>query len=367
VKRLASGFLALALTVMPAVAFAEGNNTDTTPTSGNTTEQPATTNPDQTQNNGQTPGQGTTTPDQKQNTGQTPEQGTQPGSDNQNDGQTPNQGNGTQTGGNEQNSGQNSGTSDQKEDVEIVVHPALIPDEEEDGVYELGFLEAELKDVKNAEGTWTVEVNGQKHEFKDTIVGELIPLGKGNHFTVNIEFTGTANGKQVTAKKTVEIDVPVFDVTYKLENGKHAITGTIKDRKEVEGDWMVLVGNEDVVVDEKDAEGVKGNTYTAQFENLEPGEYMGGVIFMGDVDGVFMVLYNEVKFEVTSDGQGKVTQPSDKNKSPVLNPEQGKKIMKETKKGGELPKTATTYPTGAVAGLALLVGGLALLKLRRTA
>ncbi|WP_212775136.1 LPXTG cell wall anchor domain-containing protein [Polycladomyces abyssicola] len=31
-----------------------------------------------------------------------------------------------------------------------------------------------------------------------------------------------------------------------------------------------------------------------------------------------------------------------------------------------MPKTATTYPTGTMAGLALLAVGLALLKVRRT-
>jgi hypothetical protein len=357
-KRIASGLLALALTVMPAAAFAdEGTGTTTTPGTTTGTEQSATTSPDQNQNNGQT---------------QNPEQGaTQPGSGDQKT-QTPNQDTTTQP-----NNGQNSGdqkpsTGEQKQEVEIVVDPKLIDMLEVEGEYGYALdLRAELKDVSQASGTWTVEVvGGLKNDFKEgKVLDKSISLGTGKHFTVNIQFTGTADGKEVSGKKTVEVNIPDFKVDYKATGGKHELSGKLENVKSAKGDWYFGVGYVDSenALDEKFYDGVEGLSLSHSFD-LKPGEYVGVVAFKGYVDGVYMVLYDMVEFEVKEDGKGEVKEPSDdKDKSPVVNPDEGEKILDEAKKGGKLPKTATAYPTGAVAGLALLAGGLALLKLRRTA
>ncbi|WP_124728530.1 hypothetical protein [Staphylospora marina] len=274
----------------------------------------------------------------------------------------------SQPGGNDQN----NGSSEQKEQVELVLDAALFPNEEV-GTYELALF-GHIKDAKKVDGTWTVETGGKKHQFKGAVLGgkedpAYISLGKGNRFTVTVSFSGTVDGKQVTGSKTLEVNVPVFKVDYEAVGGKHKLSGKIEGAKNVEGDWIIGVADPETyeeVVKTLEVTGSKNMAMSYEFELKKAGEYLGVVMFGGYVDGVFMILGDEIPFEVT--GKGGVKKPSEgKDHSPVLNPEEGKKQLDEAKKGGKLPKTATTHPTGAAAGLALLIGGLALLKLRRTA
>ncbi len=161
-----------------------------------------------------------------------------------------------------------------------------------------------------------------------------------------------------------------------LENGNIKVTAELKNAKEATGFWYIGVGpagdeNAEPVA-EKEAEDYNGTSFTAEFDisKFEAGKYEVFIMFAGVVDGeeAFFMDSMELDVEGTDDGGNEKPSVTPKpGKDPVkVDPEQGKEL-KDKVKGGKLPKTATTHPTGAAAGLALLIGGLALLKLRRTA
>lgn len=161
------------------------------------------------------------------------------------------------------------------------------------------------------------------------------------------------------------------------ENGNVKVVATIQNATAVKGYWFIAVGNDEVgLVDVKDSgdEEVEGNTFSAVFdiEMFPAGTYEAFVLFIGTVDGEELAFEDLVEFEVTEDDEGPGKEPKPQPKEPnkpkepakPITPELGKEKQEQIE-GGKLPKTATTYPVAVVAGLFLLIAGLALLKLRR--
>ncbi|MBA4495310.1 hypothetical protein ACFO25_00845 [Paenactinomyces guangxiensis] len=162
-------------------------------------------------------------------------------------------------------------------------------------------------------------------------------------------------------KEPSEDDFREINVDLKQEGNKVKVTAKLPG-KEAEGTWYIVAGGIESEVPEvtHKAEGVKGTTFTYEFDvnKLPAGENGLIVAFEGTIDGQncsYGVGY--VDFTVDED---KVQNPA----NPKPNPGKGKQDLDKIK-GGKLPKTATTYPTGALAGLLLLIVGVGMLKFRR--
>jgi LPXTG-motif cell wall-anchored protein len=285
--------------------------------------------------------------------------------------------------GNTTESGTAPRTESQAQQAEIVADWKLTPDEDE-GIFGI-MLNAELKDATNVDGTWTVKKEGTSYtdEFKGSrIENKFIVLGPGGQYTVNIQFAGIADGKEVMAEKTVNVIVPGLKANHEEKSGKHEIGGMIEYAKHAKGSWHIDVrypGDFKGFV-EVNVDNVEGLSFAHAFD-LKPGKYEGVVTFKGEVDGEHVFLSDWIHFEVKADGNGnggndnggnnggydngnngRTTPPSHQPSGQSGN---GKNNGGNSKQGGKLPKTATAYPAAATAGLALLAGGLVLLKLRR--
>jgi LPXTG-motif cell wall-anchored protein len=348
-KRFAAMFmvLALVLAVIPTTAFADNGSTGPTGTSASSGDQNNTTQPAQS---------GEQKPATQDQTG---DQTGQP-SQNDNTGKSDNQ---------------NGGKEQDKDAVQIDVQARVTPTVNDVNQFELEIM-ASLENAENVSGKWTAEVVGGNKVQKtgDVLDKVTLPLGNANHYTVNIEFTGQADGKDIDLKKTLEINIPNVNFSYKTEKGHYVFTATLEGANTAEGNWFMAYGDGDFeeIRDMVKKEDVKGTTFSHDFGQINPGKYWATVIFMGEVDGVFMVVGKDLGFEVKDSGQVVVTPPKGDGKggkggTVVLNPKKGNEIVNHAKKGGKLPKTATTYPVGTAAGLALLAGGLVMLRLRRAA
>jgi len=162
-----------------------------------------------------------------------------------------------------------------------------------------------------------------------------------------------------------------FDITVdskQVANGNVKITAKLEGAKEAEGTWYIGAGLEEAEnpAIEEAFEGVKGTTFTYELDinKLETGLNVVIVGFEGTVDGKncsFGVGFHEL--EVEEDDSMNPVPDKEQPKTPE-SPKQGKEAVKQIK-GGKLPKTATSYPTAAIAGLLLLAMGAMALRVRR--
>jgi LPXTG-motif cell wall-anchored protein len=133
---------------------------------------------------------------------------------------------------------------------------------------------------------------------------------------------------------------------------------------EAEGTWYLAAGSmeEDKPAVEKTFDQVKGNTFTHELNvnDLPTGEVLIVVGFEGKVDGKECILGLGQNLIEVEDGQAEPA--PEQPKAPT--PETGKKGVDQLK-GGKLPKTATQYPTGVLAGALLLAFGAMMLTFRR--
>jgi LPXTG-motif cell wall-anchored protein len=363
--------LALVLVLIPTAAFADGGSTGATGTTAGKNGNLANNNGNPASKNNTPASSGDTQPAQsgEKKPASQDKTGGQTGQPSQNDNTSKNDNTG-------KSDNQNSGKEQDKNAVQINVQAMVGPVNDQGNQFELYIPIALLENAENVSGKWTAEVVGGKKVEKtgDMLDDVTLPLGSASHYTVNIEFTGQADGKDIDVKKTLEINIPNVNFSYKTENGHYVFTATLEGANSANGDWFMAYGYGDV---EEIADMAKkhGNdtTFSHDFGQIKPGKYVATVIFMGEVDGVFMVVGKDLTFEVKDNGQVVVTPPKGDGKGKgkggtvVLNPKKGKDIVNHAKKGGKLPKTATTYPVGAAAGLVLLAGGLVMLRLRRTA
>lgn len=330
----ASTIVALALTVTPLAAFAEETNAETKPVTDPATSAPET----ELQPNITNEMQSGEKPAEEAGKGS----GSQPASTNpaEKDRQKP------------------------AREIEMAVDYMLIPYLIDDETFTNGlYVSARLVNGKKIKGTWTVEVvGGEKKTFKNKAkIESEIKLGDGKSYTVYITFT---DGKGLELKKSIELTVPFLGAEFKVENGKQVFKGTIGNGKQATGNWHFFVGNEEDLVAQKEQTNVKGTSVSQEF-NLKPGKYVGIVMFEGEVDGVDMVLGADLEIEVKANGQGSTKPVKDEQKPVVMDPEKAKEEIQQAQKGGKMPKTATSYPMGAAAGLALLASGAALMVRNR--
>lgn len=260
-----------------------------------------------------------------------------------------------------------SNPSEQAGKVEIDADLQVTVDDETEELIVL--LDAKLKGAKKANGTWTVYLDNKKlgdvKNSKTTLSYEL-PLEDLKPYNVKVEYKGTVDGKQVTG--STDVKVPAINLEYKAVNGKHQFNANIMNAEKVEeGVWWIGVGSGEELIAEHEA--VQNTlSFSHTFDKLKPGKYEVVVVFVGLVDGKETALGQYLEFEVKADGTATPKPPvkePGKPKPPVLNPEDAKKIVKETKPGGPMPKTATSYPVSVLAGMALLALGAVLVRFRR--
>jgi LPXTG-motif cell wall-anchored protein len=354
--------VALALAVTPVAAFAEDNGTNTESVQGEATTQDsqtttgAVTDPQKTVENQKQ----TTDTDQKGDQKQTaPKTGQQPADQNKQD-----------------RNGQPS-QDQQQQAVDIKIEEYyVVPLNTEDGNFTGLNVTAKLtsvKDKSSVKGKWTLSSDADKTTLKNKVkFDDAVLLSDAKDQVVKLTFEGQVDGQNVKVEKTLNVHVPTYKVSVQSVGGKQQLTGTISDAKEAKGNWHFVVGDQDDqnVIAEQDLNGVTGLTASHTFE-LKEGTYVVGVYFEGEVDGTPVILGfgMEQQLDVKGDGKQTVTPapaPKPEDKKPVINPEKAKQELSQAKEGGKLPKTATNYPIGTVAGAALLAGGLAMLRLRRT-
>jgi hypothetical protein len=226
------------------------------------------------------------------------------------------------------------------------------------------------KEVNEVNGTWTVFVDDQEYKKFENSKDKKIRVELPEEFnSVKVVFEGTIDGDVVKVHKKYAVTNADVEISHQEVNGKDEFTATIKGVEQAQGHWFLAYGDDQDMIDF--AEGDGGATFTHTFEDIKPGKYLVVAVFEGTInDGDYVVLGNTMEFEKKDNGSGEIKPPSDNNgdkqpKPPVLPPDDTHKQIEEGKKGGKLPKTATTYPAGALAGLMLLVVGFAALKLRR--
>lgn len=265
-------------------------------------------------------------------------------------------------------------------DVEVGLFPI---DDEQVALY----VYSAIQGVKEAKGTWTIQVNGEEvksYTNKGVEIKDFIIVNNQSKFTVHISFNGVGeNGKELKLHETVDVDFPDFNIDVKNNNGKTTVTGTVGSASDVLGDWEIYVyDEEDNVVAEANAKNHKGTSFTKTFD-LKPGFYFVEVYFEGEVDGTYFELIDFVELEVKGGTKPPVEQPqkpggdNGKTPEPPVQPAQPDQLdlpkspadsaKQPNGTGGVLPKTATTYPTYLLMGaLLLLVGSITLFKSRRS-
>ncbi|AUS10020.1 hypothetical protein C1X05_15065 [Laceyella sacchari] len=165
-------------------------------------------------------------------------------------------------------------------------------------------------------------------------------------------------------------DITIVDIK-DLGNNKVKIIAKLNG-KTAKGTWYIAAGSEDAEAPQIEAE-VKGNSvnfeYVLDITKLNAGENAIFVAFEGTIDGKacqFGLGYESLLVEEDGGKGDSTVKPNPDKPNTKPNPKQGKEGVKQIK-GGKLPKTATSYPVGAVAGLALLAGGAALMIRNRRA
>lgn len=201
------------------------------------------------------------------------------------------------------------------------------------------------------------------------VTADMITWDEGEYKAV-ARFVGTYNGEPVklrgTASYHLEFVLAEGDVQYACKNGKHVVKASLLSGEEVSGQWVIGIYDMEgyAVVDPKVS---KGNTqeksFTAEFDQLEPGTYFVGVTFGGKIDGKpGYFIDDQVEFEVKTDGACAFKPGNGKNdpQQPVK-PKEAKKVIDTIKNGGNLPKTATDHPKGMLyGGIITLIGLVAL-------
>ncbi|TCP69611.1 LPXTG cell wall anchor domain-containing protein [Baia soyae] len=249
-------------------------------------------------------------------------------------------------------------------------------------------IKAQLKGVKEAKGTWTLLVGGQviisaqggaSHEFDLTDPKVEAKLAAIDELAcLEVQFEGTTTGTPVkgNGKDESPADIPVISVKTEVKDSTLTLNTKIKDAKEAKGQWVAVVSktrefNNNDLVGHKKEEGGASKTFT--FKDLKPGTYFVLLTFKGTVDGKEKETCTVVKVDVPkggtpSTGTGTGTNPSTPvEPKPVSKPvtkEQAKKAV-EKAEGGQLPKTATSYPIATVAGAAILMIGAGLFFVAR--
>lgn len=90
------------------------------------------------------------------------------------------------------------------------------------------------------------------------------------------------------------------------------------------------------------------------------------IAFEGKVDGEETAIIKFLTLEVEEGNGGDIKPPpTDYKPTKPVNKGTVDKVINNSKKGGPMPKTATSNPTGMVAGLALAALGGAILGYRR--
>lgn len=261
----------------------------------------------------------------------------------------------------DQTSGDNS-SSTPTSDVQLEVHRTI----SQNGY----LLKASLpKSVSHASGTWTFVVDGkQVHQETNQETSATYELAintdtpKG--YSIQVTFEGTADGKAV--KLTQDASIPEL----KLEaDSKSNFTATIVGGKDAEGMAAIIVSDENGdIIDMYENDDLKGLTFSHTF-NPPPGKYIVSAYYAGIVDGEETGLVQYVTLDVQGQDNGGSIKPppSDYKPTKPVSKQTVVSIIKNSKKGGQLPKTATSYPTSLAFGVVLLVLGATLLGYRRFA
>jgi hypothetical protein len=238
-------------------------------------------------------------------------------------------------------------------------------------------IQASLKEAKTAEGTWTFYVDGKKKSTKNnkkTSVSFVLAMdedlekyGEIKGHNIKIVFNGKIDGDDKKAEGTHSIPDLQFDYTQIGNNDK--FTGLLKPASEAVGDWGIAVADEngEKIIAEKDAQNFQGTTFTHTFMGIQKGTYLVYIAFEGKVDGEETAIIKFLTLEVTEEGNGGGIKPPPTDYKPTKPVDKGTvdQVINNSKKGGPMPKTATSNPTGMFAGMALLAIGSAVLVYRR--
>ncbi|WP_028777967.1 LPXTG cell wall anchor domain-containing protein [Shimazuella kribbensis] len=239
-------------------------------------------------------------------------------------------------------------------------------------------IQAKLKDVKAAEGTWTFYVDGKKTNTKKNkktnvafnlnLESDFEEAGELRGHDIKIVFEGKVDGKDSKVEGTQSI--PDINFEYAQVGNNDKFTGTLNPATKAVGYWSITIGKEenDDIIDMKEVENFNGTSFSHTFTGIGKGKYIVLLAFDGKVDGEETLIVKYSTLEVTGEGNNggeikppptdyKPTKPVDKNTV--------EQVIKNTKKGGKMPKTATSNPTGMFAGIALLALGGAVLGYRR--
>ncbi|SHF19482.1 hypothetical protein SAMN05444392_11018 [Seinonella peptonophila] len=121
-------------------------------------------------------------------------------------------------------------------------------------------IDANLKDYKEAKGKWKVTLDGKTDEFdEDRNISHPYEKGKlkVGKLPLIVEFSGEADGKAVTAKQEMEIEVKPSNVTIELQHQwvqqKLKLTASLKDVKSADGEWIATIGEKTETKKNKEA------------------------------------------------------------------------------------------------------------------
>jgi LPXTG-motif cell wall-anchored protein len=169
-------------------------------------------------------------------------------------------------------------------------------------------VSATIKQAKKVKGTWLIGVGSKnteaiegfrysKKNATDLSVSHIFDKQlKPGKYIAFVKFKGIVDGKKSALSASVLVTIkspenpvkPVLTVAYEDVNGKHQVSGTIKQAKKVKGTWLIGIGT-------KNAEAVEGFQYTKENatdlslshtfdKQLKAGEYVAFVKFVGVVD-----------------------------------------------------------------------------------
>ncbi|SFX11998.1 LPXTG-motif cell wall anchor domain-containing protein [Thermoactinomyces sp. DSM 45891] len=250
------------------------------------------------------------------------------------------------------------------------------------------YFKVQLKDVKEAKGTWTMLAGGQEiHSaqagtsftfYTFPRVWDIIEETGGN--SLEFRFEGTSNGTPIKSSFVYKPEAGLSRISPSTEvkDGKLYVTATLKSYYRVEGHWSSVVSKtpefkkEDII--EYDMGPAYGKYRNFILRKLEPGNtYYVRATLNGTIDDKKKVISTTFKVtmpkkDTASTGTqtdpvkpistGTQTDPVKPIPVATTNPVTNENAKKEVKKeGGHLPKTATSYPIAMVGGAAALMVG----------
>jgi hypothetical protein len=169
-------------------------------------------------------------------------------------------------------------------------------------------VSAMIKQAEKVKGTWLIGVGS-----KDTEAIEGFRYSKKNATDLSVSYTfdkhlkpgeyiafakfkGIVDGEKSALSASILVTIkspenpvkPVLTAKYKDVNGKHKVSGTIKQAKKVKGTWLIGIGS-------KSSEAIEGFQYIKENatalslshtfdKQLKAGEYVAFVKFVGVVD-----------------------------------------------------------------------------------